>query len=121
VNPPTSDADLDLNYHERMHITQHFLVSGRVQGVNFRYFTRQNAIEIGLCGWVRNLSDGRVEALVCGARVDLDELQRRLERGPERAVVQNIETEVVDQQGNMKDFKITEDGVEPWVKPLQKK
>jgi acylphosphatase len=45
-------------------VARRFLVSGRVQGVGFRWFVKQTAEREGVTGWVRNLHDGRVEALV---------------------------------------------------------
>ncbi|KAL4585971.1 hypothetical protein LXL04_010599 [Taraxacum kok-saghyz] len=67
------------------------LVSGRVQGVCFRDWTVENARELGLKGWVRNRSDGRVEALFSGDAETLDEMQRRCRRGPTHAVVTKLD------------------------------
>ncbi|MGE0269164.1 MAG: acylphosphatase [Candidatus Omnitrophota bacterium] len=53
----------------------HIFFSGRVQGVGFRYTTREMALRLGLRGWVRNLPDGRVEALVEG---DIDQMENLL-------------------------------------------
>ena len=49
-----------------MRVARRYVVSGRVQGVGFRYFTQDTALHEGVTGWVRNLPDGRVEALVEG-------------------------------------------------------
>ena len=68
-----------------------FLVSGRVQGVFYRSSTQQRARALGLCGWVRNRRDGRVELLASGPEEKLDELEKWLEIGPEYAKVTNIE------------------------------
>jgi acylphosphatase len=48
-------------------------ISGRVQGVGFRYFTRTNAKEMALTGWVRNLPDGKVEVLAFGPENELEQ------------------------------------------------
>jgi acylphosphatase len=72
-------------------ICRRFLVSGRVQGVFFRDSTRREARALGLTGWVRNLSDGRVEVLACGSEPQLETLAKWLEIGPEYAKVTNIE------------------------------
>ena len=69
----------------------HVLVSGRVQGVFFRDFTRRAALDYGLSGWVRNLADGRVEAVLEGARSDVDAVLERLREGPPRARVEGVE------------------------------
>ncbi len=69
----------------------HLLISGRVQGVWYRASTRAKARELGLTGWVRNLRDGRVEALAEGPRVSLDELLAWCHDGPVLARVDGIE------------------------------
>ena len=58
------------------------LVSGRVQGVGFRYFVQTRARQYGLCGYVRNLPDGGVEALAAGERVQLEAFVQDLQQGP---------------------------------------
>ncbi len=63
-------------------MTRRFVVSGRVQGVGFRWFVRNAARELGLTGWVRNLADGRVEAEASGPPEALDAFERRLREGP---------------------------------------
>ncbi len=72
-------------------ICRRFLVSGRVQGVFYRDSTRREAHALGLSGWVRNLFDGRVEVLACGAEQQLETFAKWLEIGPEHAKVTNIE------------------------------
>ena len=67
-----------------------YLISGRVQGVFFRDSTRTQARQAGITGWVRNLQDGRVEALLCGAAPALDEMEIWLRSGPELAKVTRI-------------------------------
>ncbi len=74
-----------------------FVVSGRVQGVYFRESTRQRADALGLSGWVRNLDDGRVEGLACGAAKALAELQRWLHQGPPAARVDALHWEPADE------------------------
>jgi acylphosphatase len=63
------------------------LVSGRVQGVGFRYWTVQEARRLGLDGWVRNRSDGTVEILAVGAAKALSQLARSCREGPPAAHV----------------------------------
>ena len=69
----------------------HVLVEGRVQGVGFRWFTRDAASALGLAGWVRNLKDGRVELLARGPRPRLDELVARLWEGPPASTVFSLD------------------------------
>lgn len=69
-----------------------FVVSGRVQGVGFRYFVQEAAMVEGLSGWVRNLPSGAVEALAEGDAEALERFARKLSRGPSMARVDNVET-----------------------------
>ena len=70
--------------------TRHYLVEGRVQGVCFRASARDAARRQGLAGWVRNLDDGRVEALASGEVAALDAFERWLAAGPPRAQVTRV-------------------------------
>ena len=63
---------------------------GRVQGVGFRYFVWREAEALGIDGWVRNCTDGTVEALARGSLHDLDCFQRRLEEGPRWSRVTSV-------------------------------
>ncbi|MEM8994521.1 MAG: acylphosphatase [Acidobacteriota bacterium] len=71
-------------------------VSGRVQGVAFRWHTRQKAIELGLVGTVQNLADGRVEAAAAGEPADLEALGAWLAEGPPMAQVTSVESRTPD-------------------------
>jgi len=73
-----------------------FLVSGRVQGVFYRASTQVKAGELQLCGFVRNLPDGRVEVLACGDDTALAALQDWLWQGPSRARVDDVTAEQAD-------------------------
>ena len=79
-------------------ICRHFLVSGHVQGVFYRASARDVARGLGVTGWVRNLSDGQVEAVACGPESALDELERWLHRGPAHARVASVEVRPVEPQ-----------------------
>lgn len=78
-----------------MNRCRHFLVSGRVQGVFFRAATEAAARRLGVTGWVRNLADGSVELVACGAEVKLSELEHWLWQGPSRARVEQVTTQDV--------------------------
>ncbi len=68
----------------------HAVVHGFVQGVNFRYYTRQQALRLGLRGWVKNLEDGSVEVLAEGPRPALHQLLNYLHIGPASAAVEEV-------------------------------
>lgn len=76
----------------------HLRISGRVQGVWFRESMRQEAQKQGATGWVRNLPDGRVEAMVCGEPRVLDKMLKWVKRGPPLAKVAEIEADPVPDQ-----------------------
>lgn len=69
------------------------LVSGQVQGVGYRAFTRKQARDLRLAGYVENLSDGRVEVVAEGEKTQLDVLLVRLKMGPAHAVVEDVEVQ----------------------------
>jgi acylphosphatase len=69
----------------------HLLIEGVVQGVFYRAFTRNVATKLGLHGWVRNLFDGRVEAVFEGGRELIEQAVRECRRGPEGSRVSNID------------------------------
>jgi acylphosphatase len=68
----------------------HLWVSGRVQGVGFRWATQAKALELGLNGWVRNLPDGCVEAEFEGAPAALDAMESWCWQGPRMALVDSV-------------------------------
>ncbi len=67
-----------------------YVVSGRVQGVGFRFFTERVANELGLRGYVKNLWNGDVEVYAIGEETQLAELKRLLSEGPRMARVQSV-------------------------------
>ncbi len=69
----------------------HVWFTGRVQGVNFRFYTREEAQRLGLTGWVRNLRDGRVEAVFEGEAAALEAMLAWCGRGPAAARVDELE------------------------------
>jgi acylphosphatase len=73
-----------------MRVARRYLISGRVQGVGFRYFTKDVAEREGVTGWVRNLDDGRVEALVEGEDEAVTRVERALWQGPGGARVDTV-------------------------------
>ena len=80
--------------------------SGRVQGVFFRAETADMANGLGLAGWVRNLPDGRVEALFEGENEDVERAVDFCRRGPPGAHVRNLDVKWEDWKGEFRDFRI---------------
>jgi len=84
----------------------HVYVRGWVQGVFFRSETQDEAIKHGVCGWVRNLPDGRVEAVFEGEKEKVDRLVEFCRRGPLGARVTQVEVAWEDYKGESRDFRI---------------
>jgi acylphosphatase len=81
-------------------------VSGQVQGVFFRDSTRRKAEELGLAGWVKNVPDGQVEALFEGPSRKVREMVRWCEEGPQRASVENVDTNFESASGDLEGFQV---------------
>ena len=84
-----------------MRIARRYVLSGRVQGVGFRYFTQDAARREGLHGYVVNRDDGSVEAVAEGEAESLERFERALRRGPSKSRVEHVVIdEVSPDQGN---------------------
>ncbi len=81
-------------------------VSGNVQGVGFRYFTRRVARELGVRGYVKNLSDGRVYIYAVGDEIMLDKFMSAINRGPPMAVVRKVEVRKVEVDEGFDGFEV---------------
>jgi acylphosphatase len=88
----------------------HVIVSGRVQGVAYRYFAEKRAASLGVTGWVRNLYDGRVEVLAEGDRADLELFLGELRKGPRLAQIEDFEIRWAAYTGEFPSFLITFSG-----------
>jgi acylphosphatase len=84
----------------------HVYVGGRVQGVFFRAETANLAHHLGLQGWVRNLPDGRVEAVFEGEKVATNEVVSFCQKGPRGAHVQDFEVKWEAWKGEFRDFRV---------------
>lgn len=84
----------------------HILVSGRVQGVGYRHFVYRHASSAGIAGWVRNLPDGRVEAVFEGDQPALENVLDRCRSGPALSRVEKVETEWEEPTGACEGFDI---------------
>ena len=89
-----------------MRVARTLFISGRVQGVGFRYFTRDAATREGLTGWVRNLPDGRVEVLVEGEAEAVTRIERALRAGPRGARVDTVYVDTEPAGGRYRGFDI---------------
>lgn len=89
-----------------MRITRHYVVSGRVQGVGFRWFTVDAATREGLAGWVRNRADGAVEVTADGDAESLSRFEAALWRGPSRARVEDVQVSDTEPLGAIDGFSI---------------
>ncbi len=85
-----------------------YVVTGRVQGVGFRWFVEREAVLLGLAGWVRNREDGAVEVLARGSQSQLGVLYDRLKEGPRAARVDLVEVEDAAPFSGYNTFQIEE-------------
>ncbi|TET20725.1 acylphosphatase [Candidatus Bathyarchaeota archaeon] len=86
-------------------VRAHVFVSGRVQGVFFRYETKRLAIRFRVCGWVRNLFDDRVEAVFEGEKENVERLIEFCRRGPPGARVTGVAVVWEDYKGEFEGFR----------------
>ncbi len=82
------------------------VVCGRVQGVNFRYYTRQQARQLGVTGYVRNLWDGSVGVVAEGERENVARLLNWLHKGPRMAIVEKVEAQWLPCSGQFQRFEV---------------
>jgi acylphosphatase len=87
----------------------HVYVSGGVQGVFFRGETQDEAIKQGVTGWVRNLRDGRVEAVFEGEKENVERLVEFCRHGPPGAKVTRVDASHEDYTGEFRDFQVRYD------------
>ncbi|HEC89179.1 MAG: acylphosphatase [Thermoplasmata archaeon] len=89
-----------------MIVAKHVLISGRVQGVWFRATTKEKAEEYNIKGWVRNTSDGKVEAVFIGEEEDVEKMIQWCHHGPPLARVEKVEVSSYPSTEDFKDFTI---------------
>lgn len=90
-----------------MNARAHVLISGIVQGVLFRHYTRERACELGVKGLVRNRMDGKVEAVFEGEKEKVEELVRWCHRGPSGARVSEVNVDWEDYGDEFRQFSVT--------------
>ena len=84
----------------------HALVYGRVQGVNFRFYTQKEAAALQVTGWVANRPEGSVEVMAEGEEAALKKLLAFLNRGPSSARVERVETDWTEGTGEFDRFRV---------------
>jgi acylphosphatase len=87
-------------------VARKFLIRGEVQGVGYRYFAQRVAARHQVVGYVKNLSDGSVEAVVEGSREAVDALKNDLAIGPKFSIVEQVEEQVLDPTGQYSTFRV---------------
>jgi acylphosphatase len=88
-------------------VTAGIIVSGRVQGVGYRFFTESTALRLGIKGWSKNLPDGRVQLEVEGSRDAVLSFIEELKVGPRMARVSSVEVDWMPHKGRYENFYIT--------------
>ncbi|MFP4168346.1 MAG: acylphosphatase [Desulfonatronovibrionaceae bacterium] len=86
--------------------SMHCIVSGKVQGVNFRAWTFDQASSLNITGWVRNLEDNKVEIIAQGDEAGLSELKKRLLQGSPFSRVEDVKCEQIDYDKQFSSFEI---------------
>ena len=87
-------------------IRAHVFVSGRVQGVAYRFLAEKYAGRMGITGWARNLPDGRVEVLAEGSAENIEAFLERLREGPRMARVDGFDVRREVSTGEFHDFQV---------------
>jgi len=85
---------------------KHLVISGKVQGVGFRYWLQRLAIEKNICGWVKNKTSGNVEALIVGEGKEVLELIKLCKMGPSPAKIDYVQINDYSKDYIKKDFDI---------------
>jgi acylphosphatase len=89
-----------------MKVARRYVITGRVQGVGFRWFAHDAAARQGVHGWVRNLADGSVEVVAEGEEASVDVLEAAVRRGPSSARVERFDVEEIAPAARTAGFEI---------------
>ncbi len=84
----------------------HIRLSGRVQGVAFRYYARDMAHKLGVKGWIRNLDKGDVELVIEGNKFSVQQMIAWCKKGPSLSIVENIQIDWQPYTGEFNEFHI---------------
>jgi acylphosphatase len=99
-------ADKRSNNNNNKKIRAHVFIRGKVQGVYFRQNTRIIAKRYGVVGWVRNLKDGRVEVVLEGNEMDVNQVIEWCYAGPPKAAVNDVDINYEKYTGEFREFKV---------------
>ena len=103
--PPLGTAvKVTIEVNQKMQ--RYILISGKVQGVGFRYFTRQNAMRLGVHGYAKNLPNGKVEVVAEGDKATLEEFVKILWKGPPASRVEDVKVEARPHSGEYTSFGV---------------
>lgn len=91
---------------EQNTIKAHVFIQGSVQGVFFRSWAKKTADEFGIVGWVKNLEDGRVEAVLQGQQKDVEKMLELCKVGSDKAQVTHLDVIIEDPEEGFYEFKI---------------
>ncbi|HYY65785.1 MAG TPA: acylphosphatase [Nitrososphaeraceae archaeon] len=94
------------NYNDNKKIRAHIFIVGKVQGVYFRQNMRIVSARHRVTGWVRNLKDGRVEAVLEGDDIDVSEVIEWCHAGPPKAKVEDVDIKYEKYTGEFREFKV---------------
>ena len=84
----------------------HVFIEGHVQGVGFRHFTKTNARQHNVEGWVKNLADGRVEAIFEGKEENVKQMISLVKEGPRTSRVSNVDVDWEEPEGDFGNFRV---------------
>ncbi|MBA7526020.1 Acylphosphatase [subsurface metagenome] len=100
------EKEIDNKEKNTKEVRAHILISGRVQGVAFRYYAQDIAQNLGVKGWIRNCWDGKVEIVLEGEGEEVKELVDWCYHGPESAVVEKVDIKWEEYRGEFNSFGI---------------
>jgi len=89
-----------------MNARAHVFIKGKVQGVFFRSWTHTTALGLGLKGWVKNLEDGRVEAMFEGEKAMIEQMIEKCKEGSRASEVTHVDVMWEEEDGEFVDFKV---------------
>ena len=103
---PSLGTSVKVTIEVSQKMQRYILISGKVQGVGFRYFTQQNATKLGVHGYAKNLPNGKVEVVAEGDKATLDEFVKILWKGPPASRVEDVKVEARPHSGEYTAFGI---------------